>query len=124
MGVLPRTRMQGKKGGNNGYVHKSACAVHPCDVQGPWSCHIRPGSTKLALTLTQILQIPEVVHQMLSNPEGGALHVLKEANCIVDLVCNIFQARCDLLRRSLEELLNLPSDLCTQCGTDEHHTKS
>ena len=76
-------------------------------------CHVRPGSTELALTLTQILQITDVVHQVLSNPKGGALHVLKEANCIVDLVCNIFQTSCNLFRRSLEELLNLPSDLCT-----------
>ena len=72
-----------------------------------------PRQARLALTLTQILQIPKIVHQVLSNPEGGALHVLKEANCVVDLVCNIFQTRCDLLRRSLEERLNLPSDLCT-----------
>ena len=113
MGVLPRTGPQGKKDRSHGYVHTSACAVHPCDVQGPWSCHVRPGSTKLALTLTQSLQIPEIVRQVLSNPEGGALHVLKEANCVVDLGCNIFQTRCNLLRRSLEELLNLPSDLCT-----------
>ena len=83
-----------------------------------------PLQARLALTFTQILQIPEVVHQVLSNPEGGALHVLEEANCVVDLVCKIFQTRCNLLRRSLEELLNLSSDLCTQCRTDVHHAES